>query len=178
MDLKECFEDLIKDMHSAEKQLLGALPQMAKMANNVELKNAFETHREQTEGHVMRLEKVAEICGFQATGVLCKGMQGLITEAKEDMEGLSPGAGHDALMIMLAQKNEHYEISGYGSAVEWAKTLGREDCAEYLQETLDEEIETDKLLTSIAKRVNQEAAGTTVANRRGDDDMGERTSVR
>jgi len=161
MDLNECFQDLIKDTYNAEKQLLKALPKMSKSAMNPQLKEAFERHRLETEEHCRRLEQVAQMCGFRPTGVVCKGMQGLIDECNEHMGEMKPGPLMDAMMALLAQKNEHYEIAAYGTAVAWAKVLGKNDCIDLLTQTLNDEERTDDLLTEMAEgTLNQEAMNT------------------
>lgn len=157
-NLRETFIDELKDLYDAEKQLLTALPKMAKAAESEELKAAFEEHIEQTEEHIARLEKVFEAFGETARGKKCKAMQGLIAEAKdliEEEEG-------DAALICAAQKAEHYEIATYGSLLAWAKVLEEEEAVELLEETLNEEKETDEKLTEIAEStVNAEEESET-----------------
>ena len=154
----EAFEDLIKDMYSAEKQVLKALPKVAKAVVNPQLKQGVELHIKQTERHVTRLEEVAKNCGFKPTGKLCVAAKGLIEEVDEHIKEGEPGAVLDATIIAGAQKFEHYEISGYGTAKEWAKLMGEPECVRLLEETLREEEETDKLMTQIAEsRVNRDA---------------------
>jgi ferritin-like metal-binding protein YciE len=157
------FMDLVelelKDLYSAEKQLTKALPRMAKAATNEDLKEAFESHLEETEGQIQRLETIFKQLDVSYTRVeKCKAMEGLIEEGKEIMEeGLEPDV-LDAALICAAQKVEHYEIAGYGCARTLAQLLGHDDIANLLQETLDEEGNADKKLTEIAERVvNQEA---------------------
>lgn len=145
--LRETFIEELKDLYDAEKQLLKALPKMAKAAENEELKAAFEAHMEETENQIERLDQVFEAFGETPKGKKCKGMQGLIEEAqdliKED-EG-------DAALICAAQKAEHYEIAAYGSLRAWAELLEETEAADLLQETLDEEKATDEKLTEIAE---------------------------
>jgi ferritin-like metal-binding protein YciE len=145
--LRETFVEELKDLYDAEKQLLKALPKMAKAAENEELKAAFEQHEEETQTHVERLERVFEAFGETAKGKKCKAMQGLIEEAqdliKED-EG-------DAALICAAQKVEHYEIASYGSLRAWAELLEENDALDLLEETLEEEKATDEKLTEIAE---------------------------
>jgi ferritin-like metal-binding protein YciE len=160
MDL---FELELKDLYSAEKQLTKALPKMAKAATNEELKQAFESHLEETEGQIGRLEKIFEQLDIAYGRVeKCKAMEGLVEEGKEIMEeGLEPDV-LDAALICAAQKVEHYEIAGYGCARTFAQQLGLQDIADLLQETLDEEGATDKKLTDIAESVvNAEAEAST-----------------
>jgi ferritin-like metal-binding protein YciE len=147
----------IKDLYSAENQLLKALPKMAKAAQSEELKDAFNTHLKQTENQVKRLEKVAKKLDELPKGKKCQAMEGLIEEAKEILEEDYEPALRDLAMIVAAQKVEHYEIAGYGSARTLAQLIGEDEIADLLQETLDEEGETDKLLTQIAESLNMEA---------------------
>jgi ferritin-like metal-binding protein YciE len=144
----------LKDLYSAEKQLLKALPKMAKAASTDELRSAFETHREQTEEHVARLEKIGTQLDTTMGGKKCKAMEGLVEEGKEIMEEDAEPVLLDLALIGAAQKVEHYEIAGYGTARTLAELAGEDDVAEILQETLDEEGETDKLLTKIATEMD------------------------
>jgi ferritin-like metal-binding protein YciE len=156
--LRELYVDELKDLYSAEKQLVRALPKMAKNASNPELKQAFTNHLQETEGHVERLEQIFEMLGERAGGKKCKGMEGLIEEAKELLEEDASEEALDAGMISKAQHVEHYEIAGYGTVRTWAQQLGLEDQAELLQETLEEESKANELLTQIAETsVNIEA---------------------
>lgn len=148
----------LKDLYSAENQLTKALPKMAKAATSEELSEAFETHLQQTEGHVARLEKIGQLLGESMKGKKCKAMEGLVAEGKEIMEEDMAPAILDLALIGAAQKVEHYEISGYGTARTLAELVGESQIAQILQETLDEEGETDKLLTGIAMELNFEAA--------------------
>jgi len=155
---KDLLVEELKDLYSAENQLLKALPRMAKAAESEELKEAFTNHLAQTEEHVARLEKVMKQLGESPKGKTCKAMKGLIEEGKETMEEDAEPVLMDMALIVAAQKVEHYEIAGYGSARTLAELVGEDDVAEILQETLDEEGETDKLLTQIAEGLNMEAA--------------------
>jgi ferritin-like metal-binding protein YciE len=148
--------DELKDLYSAEKQITRALPKMAKAASSSELRTAFETHLKETEGQIQRLDRVFEMLGKSATGKTCKAMQGLIEEGSEMMEQ-AEGEARDAAMISAAQKVEHYEMAGYGSVRTWAEELGQNEIANLLQQTLEEEGETNKKLTSIARKVNKQA---------------------
>ena len=148
----------LKDLYSAENQLLKALPKMAKTATSDELREAFKTHHQQTETHVARLEKIGKQLGESMKGKKCKAMEGLIEEGKEIMEEDAEPALLDLAMIGAAQKVEHYEIAGYGTARTLAEIAGEDGVAKTLQVTLDEEGETDKLLTEIAMEINLEAA--------------------
>jgi ferritin-like metal-binding protein YciE len=152
----------LKDLFSAENQLIKALPKMAKAATSEELRTAFETHLEETKEHSARLEKIGKKLGESMKGKKCKAMEGLVEEGKEIMEEDAEPALLDLALIGAAQKVEHYEIAGYGTARTLAEIAGEPDVAEILQETLDEEGKTDKLLTEIALELNLEvaAAGT------------------
>jgi ferritin-like metal-binding protein YciE len=157
------FDDLfhheLKDLYSAEKQLLKALPKMAKAATNEDLKEAFESHLQETEGQLERLEKIMSQLGVSTARVeKCKAMEGLVEEGKEIMEEDLDPQLLDAALICAAQRVEHYEIAGYGCARTFAQMLGHDDIVELLQATLDEEGNADKKLTEIAESfVNQEA---------------------
>ena len=148
----------LKDHYSAEKQILQALPKMAKAATSPELKKAFQTHERQTQEQVKRIERIFDD-GLEGSpaGKKCKGMEGLIEEGKEILEEDMPDMLRDAALIGAAQKVEHYEMAAYGTAREMAERLGLTSAARLLQQTLDEEGETDKLLTAIAQRVNPQA---------------------
>jgi ferritin-like metal-binding protein YciE len=151
------FEEL-KDVLHAEKQLIKALPKMARAASNDELRAAFEDHAAVTEEHVRRLETIFDDLGKAARGKPCVGMQGLIAEGQEKMEEDMKPEVLDAALIASAQKVEHYEIAAYGALRTYAMQLGYSNHADLLQQTLDEEGETDKLLTQIAEStVNVEA---------------------
>jgi ferritin-like metal-binding protein YciE len=149
--LNELFEDQIKDLYSAEKQLLKALPKMAKKAASKELKLGFEKHLKQTEQHVSRLEEIANMWEFKPSGKKCKAMEGLIEEGKEVLEEDGEENVLDAALIAAAQRVEHYEISAYGSARAVANRLGCKETSGLLQATLDEESATDKLLTQLCE---------------------------
>ena len=149
--LKELYVEELKDLYSAEKQLVKALPKMAKNATNSELKQAFTDHLQETEGHVERLEQIFEMLGERAGGKKCKGMEGLIEEAKELLEEDASEEVLDAGMISKAQHVEHYEMAGYGSVRTYARQLGLDEQADLLQQTLDEEAKADELLTQIAE---------------------------
>jgi ferritin-like metal-binding protein YciE len=151
-------EEELKDIYSAEKQLLKALPKMAKKASSDELRAALEEHLTVTEGQVTRLEEVFEALGKTAKAKTCKAMQGLIEEATELMEEDADDAVLDAGLIAAAQKVEHYEIASYGTVRTWAKLCGKEDAAELLEETLEEETEADQKLTELAENFINPAA--------------------
>jgi ferritin-like metal-binding protein YciE len=157
--LEDLFVHELKDLFSAENQLVKALPKMAKAATHEELKAGFEEHLEETKGHVTRLEEIAEICGYKLSGHKCKAMEGLIEEGQELISEDAEDAVRDAGLIGAAQRVEHYEIAGYGTARALAAVLGHEEAVELLTETLDEEKATDEKLTELAETVvNADAA--------------------
>jgi len=157
--LEKFFEDSLKDIYWAEKHLTKALPKMQKAATTEELKTAIEEHTAQTEEQVSRLEQVFELLGKKAQAKKCDAMEGLVKEGESMVEETQDGSmTRDVAIIMAAQKVEHYEISSYGTLVAWANILGEEEAADLLQLTLDEEKETDDLLTEIAENnINWEA---------------------
>lgn len=158
--LKELYVDELRDIYDAEEQLTKALPKMAKAATSDELRSGFEEHLEQTKGHVQRLEQIFENLGEKPKGKKCKGMQGLIAEGKEMMEDEDlEGEVLDAGLISAAQRVEHYEIAAYGCVRTYANLLGDTDAASLLEETLEEEKETDQKLTELSETINVEAAG-------------------
>jgi ferritin-like metal-binding protein YciE len=155
--LHKRFVDELKDLYSAEKQILKALPKMAKAATTEELRNALEEHRRQTEGHVERLEQVFGHLDMKPGRKKSKGMEGLIEEGSEHLEE-DEGFIRDAAIIAAAQRVEHYEISAYGTASSYARRLGLDEAARLLETTLDEESQADERLTEIAESsVNEEA---------------------
>ena len=157
--LEDLFLTTLKDVYYAEKQILRALPKMAKAAESDELRQAFEKHRGETEGHVERLEEVFEAIGKKAQGKTCEAIQGIIDEGKEIMEDFAESDALDAGLIAAAQAVEHYEISRYGTLRSWAQELGLRDAVGLLEQTLAEEKKTDQVLTELAEaRVNQKAA--------------------
>jgi len=157
--LEKLFTDSLKDIYWAEKHLTKALPKMKKKATTDELKSAIEEHLAQTEEHVSRLEQVFEICGKKAQAKKCDAMEGLTKEADSIVEETEANTmTRDAGIIMAAQKVEHYEIATYGTLVQLAKTLGMNDAAEILHQTLQDEKQADEKLTEIAEwNVNQAA---------------------
>jgi ferritin-like metal-binding protein YciE len=157
--LEELLQEELKDIYDAEKQLTKALPKMAKKATNEELREAIEEHLNQTMQHIERLEQAFEQLGMPARGKKCEGMQHLIAEGNEMVGDAEDDDARDAVMIAAAQKVEHYEIASYGTIRTWANLLGKNDVAALMEETLEEEKETDQRLTSIAEGfVNQAAA--------------------
>jgi ferritin-like metal-binding protein YciE len=151
--LQRLYVDELKDLYNAEKQLVKALPKMAKNASNPELKQAFTDHLEETEGHVARLDQIFEMLGERAGGKKCKGMEGLIEEAKELLEEDTSESVLDAGLISKAQHVEHYEIAGYGCVRTYAQLLGEQQAVSLLQQTLDEGAQTDQQLTALAEQV-------------------------
>jgi ferritin-like metal-binding protein YciE len=149
--------DEIKDLYHAENQLLKALPKMAKAATNSELKAGFNSHLKQTRGHVTRLAQAMKILGLPVKGKPCHAMMGLVEEGAEAIATKGPAAVRDAALIGAAQRVEHYEMAGYGTARAFAHTLGETRVAELLQATLDEEGDTNKALTKISVTVNSDA---------------------
>ena len=157
--LDDLFLETLKDMYHAEKQLMRALPKMAKAADSDELRQAFETHRDETEGQIARLDQVFEMLGKPARGKPCEAMQGIVEESKEIMEDFKGSDALDAGLLAAAQAVEHYEISRYGTLKTWATQLGLKDAAKLLDQTLAEEKKTDALLTRIAETAaNRKAA--------------------
>ena len=156
--LQDLLVDQLKDLYSAENQLVKALPKMAKAASNPDLKAGFEEHLEQTRGQVTRIEQICEQLEVTPKGKKCVAMEGLVEEGKELLAGDAEPGVRDAGLIAAAQKVEHYEIAGYGSARTWAEQLGLDEAVRLLQETLNEEKATDEKLTRLAlEAVNEEA---------------------
>lgn len=157
-ELKELFHETLKDIYNAEKQLVKALPKMAKAATSQQLIDAFEEHLTVTENQVTRLEQVFEACDLKVSSKKCEAMEGLVQEGQEAIEETEDGSAvRDVALIIAAQKVEHYEIAAYGSLRTIATLLGFDEAAELLQETLDEEGEADKTLTDVAGQINMEA---------------------
>jgi len=156
--LQELYVDELKDLWSAENQILKALPRMIKAVNHRELKRAFTMHERQTRGQVKRLERIFRQLGESPRGKKCVGMEGLLKEGSELIKERPDPDVLDAGLLSAAQHVEHYEMAGYGTVRTWARLLGREDQADLLQQTLDEEQETDLKLTDLAERlINIEA---------------------
>ena len=157
--LEDLFAETLKDIYFAEKQILRALPKMAKEATSAELKEAFEKHRDETEEQVERLNQIFEAMGRPARGKTCDAIVGILDEAKEFMDEFKGADALDAALAASAQTVEHYEIARYGTLKSWARDLGMNDAVQLLDETLQEEIKTDKLLTELATKVaNKKAA--------------------
>jgi ferritin-like metal-binding protein YciE len=156
--LRTLWIEEMRDLYNAENQLLKALPKMAKRATTPELKEAFESHLEETQTHVERLEEIFSNLGKKPSGKTCKGMKGLVEEGAEMMKEDGPDSVIDAGIIAAAQRVEHYEIAGYGVARTFASLLGEDEAEDLLQSTLDEEGAADEKLTEIAEgMVNEEA---------------------
>jgi len=160
--LKDLYIDELKDLYSAENQLVKALPKMAKAATSPDLRAGFEEHLEQTKGHVQRLETIFQQLGESPKGKKCKGMEGLIEEGSEAIEEYD-GELLDAALIGAAQRVEHYEMAGYGTVSAFAKVLGESEHVTLLDETLEEEKETDEKLTDLASDINSKANQSEVA---------------
>lgn len=172
--LHDAFVDEVRDAYDAEKQLIKALPKMAKAATSEELRTAFESHLEETRGQVERLEQVMENLGEKVRGKHCDGIEGILEEGKAVMEEDFDDSTMDACLIAAGQRAEHYEMAAYGTLVAWAKALGLEDAAGLLQETLDEEKAADEKLTALAESgVNQEAADASSSDEDEEDDEDE-----
>jgi ferritin-like metal-binding protein YciE len=154
---KKLYVDELKDLYSAENQLIKALPKMAKAAVSEELREGFEAHLEQTTGHVQRLETIFQSLNESPKGKKCAAMEGLVQEGAEVMEEDLEGAVLDAALIGAAQRVEHYEIAAYGTVCEFAKVLGEMKHASLLEKTLEEESQTDQKLTKLAKKINAQA---------------------
>jgi len=151
--LHDLYVDELKDLYSAEHQILKALPKMAKTATAPQLAKAFTSHLEETKGHVERLEKIFKKLGASPKGKTCKAMEGLLEEGKEVIEEDADPAVKDAALIAAGQRVEHYEMAGYGCVRTFAQLLGYDDAAELLQQTLDEEGAADEKLTRLAETV-------------------------
>ena len=157
-NLREALVEEIRDLYNAEKQLVKALPKMAKGAESDELREAFESHLEETEGQVTRLERVFELLDEKPRGKHCAGMAGIVEEGSEKLQEDMEGSVLDACLIASAQKVEHYEIGAYGTAIAWAEALGLNDVVEVLNETLEEEKAADEKLSALAEAgINQAA---------------------
>lgn len=157
--MEDLFVETLRDIYYAEKQILKALPGMVKKAGARKLKEALETHREETEGQVDRLDQVFKLFELSPRGKKCEAIEGIIAEAKEHMEDIEDPKVLDAGIIGSAQAVEHYEITRYGTLIAWAKQLGRDDAIQLLEQNLEQEKHADQLLTEIAESaINQKAA--------------------
>ena len=153
------FVDELKDIYSAEKQAIRAYPKLAKAVSSPQLKEALQTHLEETKGQVERLDQVFEILEKRASGKTCEAMKGLVEESSEALEEIEKGPILDAALIACGQRMEHYEMAAYGTVVALAKAMGQDDIAQLLSQTLEEEKATDQKLTQISESVNKEAIG-------------------
>ena len=152
--IDELLIDELKDLYSAEKQITKSLPKLAKAATSPDLKQAFESHLQETNGQIDRLDQVFEILGKSPKGKMCHGMKGVLEEGAEVLKETKKGALRDVALISAAQRVEHYEMAGYGCVREYAKILGQKEIASLLDQTLKEEEAADKKLGVIAKQVN------------------------
>ena len=161
--LQDAFLDELRDTYDAEKQLVKALPKLAKAANSEDLRDAFTSHLEETRGQVSRLEQVFAAIGEKVRGKHCDGIAGIIEEGSSIMEEDFDGSTMDACLIAAGQRAEHYEMAAYGTLVAWAKALGHEDAAELLKETLEEEKAADEKLSGLGESgINDDAANAQV----------------
>lgn len=158
--LEDLFHETLKDIYYAERKILKALPKMKRAAQSEELKAAFEKHREQTEGHVERLQQVFDVIGKTARGKTCDAIEGIIAEGDEIADEFKNTAALDAGLISAAQAVEHYEITRYGTLKRWATELGLDDAVKLLDATLQEEAQTDEDLTKLAEASANERAKT------------------
>jgi ferritin-like metal-binding protein YciE len=156
--LKELYVDELRDLYDSEQQLIKALPKMVKAANSTDLSSGFEEHLEQTKEHARRLEQIFQALGEPVKGKKCKGMQGIVAEGGEAISEGFEGPLMDAALIGAAQRVEHYEIAGYGTVHAFATVLGEDEAASLLEQTLQEEKETDQKLTELSADINQQAA--------------------
>jgi ferritin-like metal-binding protein YciE len=156
--LKDLYVDELRDLYDSEQQLIKALPKMVKAAYSAELRSGFEQHLEQTKGHASRLEQILQGLGEPVKGKKCKGMQGIVAEGGEAISDGFEGPLMDAALISAAQRVEHYEIAGYGTVHAFALVLGEEEAASLLEQTLQEEKETDETLTQLSAEINPQAA--------------------
>ena len=159
--LRHLYVDELRDLYSAETQLTKALPKMAKGSSNAELRQAFEEHLRQTSEHVSRLEQIFEMLNEKATGKKCLGMEGLVKEGAETLQENYEDSVMDAAIIGAAQRVEHYEIAGYGTARELARLLGEDEHVPLLEQTLEEEKQTDQKLTQLAEGIKPQAGEQT-----------------
>ena len=174
--LRDLFTDELRDILHGERQLMKALPKMAKAATSPDLRKALEDHLAETEGQVTRLEKAFELIDEPVKTKVCKGLQGIIEEGSEAIKEHTRGAALDAAIIGGGQRAEHYEMAAYGTVMAWAKSLGHDDVAALLSKTLDEEKAADKKLSQLAEAGINEAAQTDDADET--DDAQEETGTR
>ena len=158
--LKELFIDELRDLYNAESQLIKALPKMAKAANSEELRNGFEGHLEQTKGHAQRLEQIFQTLGEKPTGKKCKAMEGLIAEGSEAIEEDFEGEVRDAALIGAARRVEHYEMAAYSTVIKFGELLGQDEAVKLLEQTLEEETETDEKLVGLVDQFTVEISAS------------------
>lgn len=168
--LRQLYVNELKDLYNAETQLVKALPKMAKASSNAELRQGFEEHLRQTSEHVSRLEQIFDMLGEKATGKKCLGMDGLVKEGSEVMSEDYEGALMDAAVIGAAQKVEHYEIAGYGIVRAFAELLGENEHVSLLEQTLEEEKQTDQKLTELADQINAQAGEGEIGLEEGEEE--------
>jgi ferritin-like metal-binding protein YciE len=169
--LRDALVDEIRDLYDAERQLTKALPNLMKAASNDDLQLAFESHLEQTQQHLQRLEDVFDMLDEKVSGKHCAGIAGIIEEGKQILDEFDGGPLLDACLIAAAQRAEHYEITAYGTAIAWAQILGEDDAASLLELTIEEEKAADQKLSNIAEEgVNAGAAGGDEQSAEAEDD--------
>lgn len=156
--LEDLFHDTLKDIYYAERKILKALPKMARAASSPDLKEAFQKHKDETEGHVERLQRVFELMGKRAQGKTCDAIEGIVSEGEEIIDEFKGTNAIDAGLISSAQAVEHYEITRYGTLKRWAEVLGMKEAADILGQTLAEESKTDEALTGLADASANEMA--------------------
>lgn len=179
MTLHELLVEEIKDLYHAEKQLTKALPKMAKAASHQDLRDAFESHLEETREQVTRLEEVFAVLDEKVKAKTCAGMQGIIEEGNDLMQEDADGSVLDAGLIAAAQRAEHYEIGAYGTCVAWARLLGHDEAASLLEQTLEEEKAADEKLSALAEaEINQSAVAEGQDESEEDEEGGRRTTRR
>lgn len=149
--MQELFNETLRDTYNAEKQIVKALPKLAKAAKHPRLKQMFEKHLAQTQEQIKRIEEVAKMVKVRPAGKICHGMEGLVMEGNEHIQEFGGNEVGDAALIVCAQKVEHYEIGAYGTLITWAQEMGRNDVADILRRTLNEEEQTDKMLSQLAE---------------------------
>ena len=168
---QDFFVDELKDIYSAEKQAIRAYPKLAKAVSSPQLKEALQTHLEETKGQVERLDQVFEILEKRSSGKTCEAMKGLVEETSEALEEIEKGPILDAALIACGQRMEHYEIAAYGTVAALAKAMGQEEIAQLLSQTLEEEKATDQKLTQVSESVNKEAIGDDEEDEDEEDEM-------
>jgi ferritin-like metal-binding protein YciE len=171
MTLHDAFLDELRDSYDAEKQLIKALPKLARAAENDTLRTAFETHLRETQGHAQQLEQVFQALGERPRGKHCDGMAGIIEEGQSKLEEDLEGTALDACLIAAAQRAEHYEMAAYGTLVAWARAMGHNEAVGLLEQILENEKATDEKLTQIAESgINQDAAQIAHGGSDGDEE--------